>query len=164
MISFLKSSSAGNNFDKFSSNDGLASSVEGDSQFVDHFLRVFAGVVHSRHSGWLLRAGSLLQAVVDHRSQRILQVRLKHIGIDRIVHGELGRLAHGSVWKERNGCRRVRDDGLESIEIKISRVVFKSGVEDRVGNLGGIAELRRKSTDFASNAQDLLAVEPEIAN
>ena len=51
MISFLKSSSAGNNFDKFSSNDGLASSVEGDSQFVDHFLRVFAGVVHSRHSG-----------------------------------------------------------------------------------------------------------------
>ena len=61
-------------------------------------------------------------------------------------------------------CSYSDENSLESIEIKLSRVVFKSGVEDRVGNLGGIAELRRKSTDFASNAQDLLAVEPEIAN
>ena len=56
----LKSSCAGDNFDEFAGDDGLAGAVESDGQFVDHLLGVLASVIHGAHASGLFRAGALL--------------------------------------------------------------------------------------------------------
>ena len=53
------------------------------------------------------------------------------------------------------------DNLLESVEDELSTVELKSRVEDGVRDPGGVAELRRETTDLASHAQNLLPVKPE---
>ncbi len=45
---------------------------------------------------------------------------------------------------------------LKSVEVKFSNIVFKSGVQDRVSDLGRVTELRGKSSDLVTHAQDVL--------
>lgn len=52
------------------------------------------------------------------------------------------------------------DGLLESVEVELSRVELEAGVDDGVGDLGGVAELRREATNLAADAQDLLSEEP----
>lgn len=56
---------------------------------------VLAGVVHGRHPGRLLGASSFLETVVDHGCQRVLQVRLEHIGIQGVIQSDLFGFVHG---------------------------------------------------------------------
>lgn len=77
-------------FNKFSGDDGLAGSVEGQGQFVNHLSGVLRSVVHSRHTGRLFGASAFLQGVEQHGGQRELHVRLDHVGVQRVVGRQLG--------------------------------------------------------------------------
>ena len=55
-------------------------------------------------------------------------------------------------WKE-----NTNENLLESVEIKFSNIVFESGIQDRVSDLGRVSELWGKSADLVTHAQNVLA-------
>ena len=52
------------------------------------------------------------------------------------------------------------DGLLESVEVELSGVELEAGVDDGVGDLGSVTELRREAANLAADAQDLLSEEP----
>ena len=49
---------------------------------------------------------------------------------------------------------------LESVEVQLAGVILEPGVDDGVGDLGGVAELRRQATNLVADAQNLLREQP----
>ena len=53
---------------------------------------ILRGVIHSCHPRWLLRAGTLLQAVINQWRQWILHIWLKDIGINAVIDWKISSL------------------------------------------------------------------------
>lgn len=72
----LQCRSTGNDFNKFSRNDSLSSTIERECQFINHFTGVLTCVVHGSHPRRLLGACIFLHGVVKLGCQRVLHVAL----------------------------------------------------------------------------------------
>ena len=123
---------------------------------------VLAGVVHGSHPGRLLGACTLLETIVDQRSQREFHIRLDHIGIQRIVQRNLFSGINNGLVENRQFRGFVRDYRLELVVVHFAGIIFKSTGQDGASDLGSVSELGRQTTDFATNGQDLLSEQPEM--
>ena len=60
---------------------------------------ILRGVIHSCHPRWLLRTGTLLQAVINQWRQWILHIWLKDIGINAVINWKISSLLNGRYRK-----------------------------------------------------------------
>merc|ERR1719319_671753 len=133
--SSLQTRSSRNDLNKLSSDDSLPGPVEENLEFVDHLAGILVGVAHGSHPGGLFAGDSLLESVEEQRCSGELQVGLGHVGIQRIVHGNVAGILNGSWGMNRNFSLFVRDKAVEMVVDHGGLVKVHATVQDSVGDL-----------------------------
>ena len=135
---FLQSRCTRNDFDKFSRDDGLSCTIEGEREFINHLASIFTCTVHGRHPWRLFWTSILLHCVIDEGRQRVLNIALNHIRIQWIVNTQLRGCADRIDTENRNFRCCVRDDWFELVVHNLPNVELITAAQNRFGDTGCI--------------------------
>jgi hypothetical protein len=153
----LGSSSTGDNFDQFASNDGLSGSVEQNLVLVDHLAGVLGSIVHGVSSGRDLTGVALSKSPEEGVGKTVF-AEVAENGVFNLESREVGGLSNSILGK----C--LNDDGLvgggvdEAVVQDLDVGVLLGQKNDLVGDGGGISEGGNVLSDTSEGELDIPGV------